>query len=105
MGKTDVNKIARSPSEVPTSDGIEKFGQTMSARRLFYGSALDMGWQLAFAVLVPVIIGAKLDDHFHTAPSWTLTSLFVAIFGASSVVYKTLKVLSRKQLRNVKGRK
>lgn len=70
----------------------------MAARKSFIATAMNMGWQLAITVIVPVIIGVKLDDHFHTAPSYTLAALILAAGGAVWVVMSTLKQVSRDQL-------
>lgn len=56
-----------------------------------------MGWQLAFSVLVPVIVGVKLDDRFNTSPSYTLAALVLAAGGACLVIWKTLKQTEVKQ--------
>ena len=63
----------------------------LNARNMFYAATVSMGWQLAVTVLVPVFIGVKLDDHFNSAPSYTLAALFIAAGGACYVVWKTIK--------------
>ena len=69
----------------------------MAARQDFVSAALSMGWQLALTILIPVFIGAKLDDRFDSTPSYTLAALFIAIALAGAVVSRTLKQVVKEQ--------
>lgn len=57
-------------------------------------SALNMSWQLAVVVLVPLIGGAKLDDVFDTAPALTILGFIVASAGLALVLWRQLQRLS-----------
>ncbi len=70
----------------------------MSARQQFVSSSFNMGWQLLLTVLVPVIIGVKLDDHFKTTPSYTLAALVIATFCAVMVVWNTVKRANKRSM-------
>jgi hypothetical protein len=75
----------------PRSDGsAERLTQIAVAKQQFMDAALNMGWQLAVTIIVPVYIGVRLDDHFHSSPSWTLGALFLAVFMSCGVVWKAL---------------
>ncbi len=87
-------KAAR-PSPTPAQSDIERYESTLNAKQLFYSSVLDMGWRLAVVVIVPIVIGVKLDDRYNTTPSWTLTALILAAFGAVMVVSKSVKEANR----------
>ena len=76
---------------------VERSAAVFQARQQFLNSAINMGWQLALTVLVPVIVGVKLDDHFHTTPSYTLAALVIAVFLAVVVVGNTLKQVRESQ--------
>lgn len=76
---------------------IERSAAIFQARQQFMSSAINMGWQLALTVIVPVIIGVKLDDHFNSTPSYTLASLVIAVSFASGVVWNTLKQVAKMQ--------
>ena len=78
-------------------DVIQKRLATLSAKRQFVGASVSMGWQMAGAVLIPVIIGVKLDDHFHSSPSYTLAALVLACGGAIAIVSNTIKQVGRDQ--------
>lgn len=81
-------------------DGIERSLAVFAARQQFVSAAMNMGWQLAGVVLIPIIIGVQLDKHFGTAPSYTLTALVIAIGGAVMVVSRILKQVKQEQLNN-----
>ena len=80
-----------------TIEDVERSLAVSGARKDFMNAALNMGWQLALTILVPVFIGAKLDNHFHSSPSYTLTALFIAIGLAGGVVARTLKEVTKEQ--------
>jgi F0F1-type ATP synthase assembly protein I len=66
-----------------------KFDQTIYQRSLFMSLGLDMTWQLALVVIVPIVGGYALDNHYHTTP-WLLVGGFViaaiGVFGVLSRV-------------------
>jgi F0F1-type ATP synthase assembly protein I len=69
----------------------------MAARQDFIDAALSMGWQLALTILIPVFIGAQIDKKFDTAPSYTLTALFLAVGLGGYVVAQAIKKVTAKQ--------
>lgn len=76
---------------------VERSAAIFAAKQQFISSTINMGWQMALTVLVPVFIGVKLDSHFHTTPSYTLAALVLAVAGAVIVVGNTLKQVKRDQ--------
>ncbi len=76
---------------------VERSAAAMQAGQQFINSSLNMGWQMALTVLIPVFIGVKLDSHFHTQPSYTLAALFLAVAGAAVIVSNTIKSVRRDQ--------
>lgn len=81
---------------------VERSAAIFQARQQFVSTAINMGWQLALTVIVPVIIGVKLDDKFDSTPSYTLAALVVATGCASAVVWNTLKQVSKSQAQKEK---
>ena len=71
-----------------------ELGKVNSARQEFFAAAANMSWQLAIVVLVPVICGYKLDEHFNSLPLWTITGFVVAMLGMAAVVWRQLQLLS-----------
>lgn len=102
MGKTAGKKGVVAPI---AQDGIERSLLVAAAKRQFVTTALNMSWQLALTIVIPVIIGVKLDDHYDTAPSYTLAALFIAVGIGTGVVWSTIKQVNREQAEASKGRK
>ncbi|HVC36280.1 MAG TPA: hypothetical protein VNE40_02440 [Candidatus Dormibacteraeota bacterium] len=65
-------------------------------RQLFMNSALNMSWQLAIVVLVPVIGGYKLGQHFKFGSFGLLAGLGLAII-MSGLLFKRQLSLSVRQ--------
>ncbi len=89
------------PAAKPTSNknDIEtdlELGKISSARQDFLIAAANMSWQLALVVLIPVIGGVKLDEHFNTLPVWTIIGFVVALVGMAAVVWRQLQIFSPK---------
>ena len=59
-------------------------------------AALNMSWQLAIVVLVPILGGYALDSHFHSLPLWTAIGFVLAMLGMVAVVWGQYKRFSPK---------
>lgn len=94
--------VQRKTNPPVAQDELDRSLEIFAARKDFVAGAVNMGWQLALTVLVPVVIGVKLDDRFHTAPSYTLAALMLAACGASLVVWGTFKQTAVKQAKRGK---
>ena len=57
--------------------------------------ALNMSWQLAVVVLVPVIGGVALDKKLNTSPVLLLMGLAVALLGSIAVMWRTLQAANK----------
>lgn len=80
-----------------TIEDMERNVAVIAARQDFLNATFNMGWQLALTILIPVFIGVKLDDYFHSTPSYTLAALFLAIGMGAWVVYKTIQQINNNQ--------
>jgi F0F1-type ATP synthase assembly protein I len=80
---------------VETAGLNNKLTSKNSARQLFMSAALGMSWQLAIAVLVPVIGGYELDKALKTLPLFTLVGLILAMGLSSWVVLRALKTFQK----------
>jgi len=65
-------------------------------RRDFYLAATNMSWQLAIVVLLPIVGGFKLDEHWHSLPLWTFVGFALAMVGMGVVLWRQLQLLSPK---------
>lgn len=80
-------------------DPVQRDLAVINAKQQFVTSSFSMGWQLAITVIVPIVVGLKLDDYFGTAPSLTLGALVVATASSIAVISRTIKEVNREQLR------
>lgn len=84
------------------TDGAEResqsyrMGRVMYERDLFFVMALNMTWQLAVAVLVPVLGGYYLDQYFGTGPLWVTIGSVLALLGVIGVMVNIYKQAQRK---------
>lgn len=88
MGKAKLRSKKAAPV---ATDQIDKSLAVFAARKDFVTLSVNMGWQLAITILVPVIIGVQLDKRLDSAPSYTLAALFLAIGMSVVVINKTIK--------------
>lgn len=72
----------------PTHDARYK-----RARRDFFVGVMNMSWQLAVVVLVPILGGYQLDTTFDLSPLLTLVGFFIAMVGTALVVWRQLQAL------------
>jgi F0F1-type ATP synthase assembly protein I len=62
-----------------------------SAKAVFAVAALNMAWQLAIVVLVPVVGGFELDKHLGLTPTLTILGFIIAMAGTSVVLWRQLQ--------------
>jgi F0F1-type ATP synthase assembly protein I len=82
----------------PQSEGGDRPVEGIDSSRQksqFVGMAVTMGWQLAVAVLVPVIGGVELDKVFDTAPALLIAGLVIALLASIAVMWRTMQVANR----------
>lgn len=77
-----------------TSSPVSATSEDQNFRQAYYGAVLNMSWQLAVVVLVPVLGGHWLDGHYHTAPLWLLVGFGIAIAGMVLTVWRQYRNLS-----------
>lgn len=68
-----------------------------SAQKQFFGATFTLGWRLAITVLIPLIAGIKLDQHFHSSPSYTLAGFMIAAAAGAYAVWATVKEVNKEQ--------
>lgn len=66
-----------------------------SGRQTFVAMALNMTWQLALAVLVPVGAGVLLDHAAGTNGLYTYIGLGLALVLAGVVMWRTMQVANK----------
>jgi F0F1-type ATP synthase assembly protein I len=53
-----------------------------------------MSWQLLIVVVVPVLVGHYVDEHFKLTPWCTVAGMVLSLLGMVTVVKLTLKELN-----------
>lgn len=96
MGKKAAKDVTTKRITV-SDNAIESGLRAFSAKRQFVVSSVNMGWQLAGAVIIPVFIGVKLDERFNSRPSYTLAALVIAIGGAILIIKNTIDQVNQEQ--------
>ena len=76
----------------PTSSSQQKIS---NPRQDFVIAALDMSWQLAIVVLVPVLVGVQLDKMLGTSYICTFVGLALAFVGSGVVMWRAQQRANR----------
>jgi len=95
MGKAAAKRVTTTVDPVDVK--IEQVSRSLAAKQQFMASTFNMGWRLAFTVVIPIVGGVKIDDHYHTAPSFTLLGLMIAAVAGSAAVWTTIKQVNKEQ--------
>lgn len=92
MSKTDA------PESTPPATSGDKSSdeQLFYQRSVFMVTVMTMTWQLAIAVVVPIVAGYYLDAHFDTSPWLLLTGMAVALLGFVGVLAATVKTANKR---------
>ena len=69
--------------------------ESRSQGQQFIVMALNMSWQLAVAVLLPLLGGVALDKAMDTHYVFTFIGLAVALLGMGAVLWRTLQTANR----------
>ncbi|HET6925055.1 MAG TPA: AtpZ/AtpI family protein [Candidatus Saccharimonadales bacterium] len=89
-----IRSAAQQPTP-PSFRGESTHKPARSQRADFLVMALNMSWQLAIAVLVPVITGVYADKAAHTSNTFTFIGLALAFIGVGLVLWRTMQVANR----------
>jgi hypothetical protein len=66
-----------------------------NSRQQFLVAALNMSWQLAVVVLVPLIGGVELGKKLGSPTAWTFVGLGVAFVGAGLVMWRAMQAANK----------
>lgn len=87
------------PKTTPQVEGGKtrknKHDQAASQKNVFLYMALNMSWQLAVVVLLPVIAGAKLDKAVGTSNLYVFIGLALAAAGSVIVIWRAMQTANR----------
>ena len=66
----------------------------LEVRSRLITTTVNMGWRMAIMIVIPIIIGLKLDEHYDSKPSYVLTGFFLAIAGCAYIIYNEYKAIN-----------
>lgn len=61
-------------------------------QREFFAAVMDMSWQMALVVLIPIVGGFELDQKLNTLPAFTIIGFLLAMAGMALVIRRQLKL-------------
>ena len=99
MNKTTAQKSTQSPK---SQSKAKKYAEYSSESGLFFSLALDMTWKLAIVVLIPVILGSFIDNHYKVKGNAFLLAGLALGFVLSVVVIRSTVRQSNEITRNMK---
>ena len=70
---------------------VAKRDRVATDRATFFVAFLNMSWQLAIAVLVPIIGGVMLDKKLGTPHVFLFVGLALALLGTVLVLWRTMQ--------------
>lgn len=75
-------------------DPLMDFMPVFDPRSRMLTSMISMGWRMAVMIMVPIIIGLKLDERYGTKPSWVLSGFFFGLAGSAYLIYNEYKEIN-----------
>ncbi|MFI5270900.1 MAG: AtpZ/AtpI family protein [Candidatus Saccharimonadales bacterium] len=103
-------KKTTTPTKTPSPDAghsqvASEVGNIKTAKAEFVSATLNMSWQLALVVLIPIIGGFELDKKLNMTPLLTIVGFFIAMIGMGVVVWKQFQLVTPKVTPSNKGPK
>ncbi len=80
--------------EATTDQVAAGVGQGKSDRQVFVVATLNLTWQMAIVVLVPIVGGFELDKKLHTTPLLTIIGFVLATLGVVGVLWRQLQLFT-----------
>ena len=99
IGKPPLAPV-QSKDDTPTLDKTD----AAQLQNLFVSMALEMSWQLAVVVIVPIVGGYLLDERLHTSPWCTIVGAAIAAAG-TMVVLRRVVSLSNQRVQKTTSKK
>jgi len=100
MDKIAVKNKLEDTAPKKNKQSQEKF----EVKSQFFALAVNMSWQLAIIVLVPIVGGFKLDQYIKTTPLFTIVGFIIAMAGTALTLKRILGDLNGTQS-TVRGKK
>ena len=82
----------KTPSPSRGSTPKNSAGKAHNPTSEFIGAALNMSWQLAIVVIVPILVGSQLDKRLDVSPTLTVIGFIVAMAGTGYIMWKQMEM-------------
>ena len=89
--------VTKTPEASTDKSGQQFDMDVFAAKSRFFAATLGMGWRLALTVLIPLVAGIKIDQHYNSSPSYTLAGFMLAVAGGAIVVWDSVKQVNQEQ--------
>lgn len=90
--KDATDRQPQSDKLVPKADGASPSIDPAVYNSMFVSMVLNMSWQLAVVVIVPIVGGYMLDQRLHTSPLLVLSGLVVAVLATCGILWRTVQL-------------
>lgn len=90
-------EMRKAAAKTTNIEDMEQSLAALAAKRQFLAATSNMGWRLAVTVVIPIVVGVKVDEHYKTSPSFTLLGLTLAAVAGCAAVWATIKQINREQ--------
>lgn len=81
--------------QMPKTKTQNTGGNKKNPNMVFFGAVMDLSWRMVFVVLVPIIVGNKIDNSFNIKPLFTILGLVIAVAGSAAVIRSAVKKADR----------
>jgi hypothetical protein len=95
MVKSTVASNKAQSTENAKTTSKDELKQSANQRSLFVSMALNMSWQLAVVVLVPILAGVKLDKALGSGETYTFVGLGLALVGSIAVMWRAMQTANK----------
>lgn len=95
MSKTAAHPAT--PHVIPSGNGqrVSATQKVGNQRTTFIVMALNMSWQLALAVFVPIVGGVELDKGLHSGHTYLFVGLALALIATTFVMWRTVQLANK----------
>lgn len=83
---------SKNSDKPPSKTQHDQLESAYKQRSLFIVLAANMTWQLAVAVLLPLLGGYYLDQYFHSAPWLLAIGCLLAVLGVIGVMINIVRM-------------
>jgi dipeptide/tripeptide permease len=91
----NATKLVERSTSGQGDQGFNSESKDRTNKQEFFVVAINMSWQLAIVVLVPIIGGVQLDKVFGHTEVYIFIGLAIAVVGSAFVLWRTMQAANR----------